>query len=248
MGNIKLFLTSSPGGSYKKDGRRFPCELDNTNSFVDQLKSDWKEKTKVCIISGDPDNFERNDSIREQFAQAFPMSGLPVVEMVTCDHRKDHEILRHLSSFDCVILSGGHVPTQNVYMKEIFLTDKLEKWDGIVIGISAGTMNLADLVYAQPELPGESMDPDYERFLTGLGLTDLMILPHYQELKDDILDGKRVMEDITYPDSMGRTFYALVDGSYVLIQNGERRLFGEGYRLSDGEIVQISKENEVISI
>lgn len=40
-----------------------------------------------------------------------------------------------------------------------------------------------------------------------------MILPHYQDIKDDILDGKRLFEDITYPDSYDKEFYALTDGS-----------------------------------
>jgi len=31
-------------------------------------------------------------------------------------------------------------------------------------------MNCADTVYAQPEEPGEAVDPDYQRFIPGLGL------------------------------------------------------------------------------
>ena len=70
-------------------------------------------------------------------------------------------------------------------------------------------MNCAETVYAQPEEEGEAVDPAYERFLPGLGLTQKMILPHYQAIRDDVLDGLCVMEDIAYPDSMGRQFYLL---------------------------------------
>lgn len=90
------------------------------------------------------------------------------------------------------------------------------------MGISAGSMNCADMVYAQPELEGEAADPSYERFIVGLGLTERNILPHYQMVKDYTLDGLRLMEEITYPDSAGREFYALEDGSYILCADGGR--------------------------
>ena len=35
-------------------------------------------------------------------------------------------------------------------------------------------MNCAETVYAQPELEGESMDPEYQRFLPGFGITKLI--------------------------------------------------------------------------
>ena len=68
------------------------------------------------------------------------------------------------------------------------------------MGISAGHMNCAEIVYAQPEMPGEAVDPDYRRFIPGLGLTKYNILPHYQAVKDDYVDGMRLFEDITFRD------------------------------------------------
>ena len=67
-------------------------------------------------------------------------------------------------------------------------------------GISAGSMNMAQTVYAQPEEPGEGIDPDYVRFFPGLDLTEVNVLPHYQKVKNDTVDGLRLFEDITLPD------------------------------------------------
>jgi dipeptidase E len=120
-----------------------------------------------------------------------------------------------------MILSGGHVPTQNRFFEKIRLRDLLKSCEGVVLGISAGSMNSADEVYAQPEEEGEAVDPAYRRFLPGLGLTKTNLLPHYQENKDDVLDGRRIYADIACPDSMGRTFYAIPDGSYLLIDAGK---------------------------
>jgi len=103
----------------------------------------------------------------------------------------------------------------------------LKSYKGIIIGISAGSMNCADVVYAQPELDGEAVNLTYEKYLDGLDLTKINILPHFQEIKEQTLDGLRILEDISLPDSKSRPFYALVDGSYIFIENNNSTLYGE---------------------
>lgn len=236
-----VYLTSNIGGSYKVDGKRVPTFLSEDNGLLDSLKQNWKVDAKVLIMSADPSDFERNDSVRDIFEVAFPMSGLTIGRMDMCDSRNE-DVLQNLSEYDVVILSGGHVPTQNAFFKRVQLKEKLAGFEGILIGISAGTMNSAETVYAQPELTGESVDKEYQRFLTGLGLTKIMVIPHYQDLKDSFLDGQRLFEDITYPDSFGREFYALVDGSYILLEDGIETVYGEAYLIKDGSIRQICEK------
>jgi dipeptidase E len=136
------------------------------------------------------------------------------------------------------------VPTQNTFFQKIALRELMESFDGTVLGISAGTMNSADVVYAQPEEEGEGSNPDFVKFLPGLNLTKYMIIPHYQDTKDNILDGKKLFEDITYPDSMGKTFYALPDGSYLYARGEKEVLCGEAYQIRDGICEKICSENE----
>ena len=62
---------------------------------------------------------------------------------------------------------------------------------------------------------------------------------HYQKIKDDVLKGKRLFEDITYADSQGNEFYALTDGSFLRVENKKNELFGETYRIKDGNIKKI---------
>ena len=84
--------------------------------------------------------------------------------------------------------------------------------------------------------------------ITGLDLTKTNLLPHYQEVKDDVLDGLRVFEDIACPDSIGRTFYAIPDGSYLFVKDGKEELRGEAYRVKDGLISRISSSGEVVPL
>ena len=107
-------------------------------------------------------------------------------------------------------------------------------------------MNCADVVYAGPELEGEAVDPLYERWITGLGITNINIFPHFQSLRDGYLDGLRLVEDITFDDSVGHEIIALNDGSYIMLENGQATLYGEAYRIKDRQLTQICKDGEHI--
>ena len=243
---MKVFLTSSPCSPYPQEDGRVLYGYSKENGFLERLAEGWEPGCKCVMISSDPKDFAHNDKMQGEFEGFFKLSGIPVSKLVICDERNQEELPRFLLESKIVILAGGHVPTQNAFFKRIRLKEKIQKFEGIVMGISAGSMNCATKVYAQPELSGESVNPAYERFLEGLCLTDLMILPHYQEVKGHVLDGKRLMEDITYKDSIGRTFYALVDGSYVLIQNGRETLYGEAYQIQDGDIRKICEKDSSV--
>ena len=140
------------------------------------------------------------------------------------------------------------MPTQLAFFEQLGLRALLREFTGTVMGISAGTMNCARTVYVQPELPGESLDPAFVRFAPGLGLTGFMLLPHYQRARHFTLDGRRLYEDITYADSMGRAFIALVDGSYIEQHAGRATLYGEAYRIADGRLTQICREGEALEL
>lgn len=241
------YLTSNIGGSYKENGTRVPTQLSTENGLLDSLKKHWKDNSKVLIISADAGDIEINDSILNIFKVSFPISGLPIGQILICDKRNE-KLVDEIADYDVLILAGGHVPTQNKFFERIRLKERILDFDGILIGISAGTMNSAEVVYAQPELDGESVDKEYERFLSGLGITKLMILPHYQDIKDDILDGKRLFEDITYPDSYGREFYVLEDGSYFIVEGKVTTLFGAAYLIQDGNIKQICEKDKSICV
>ena len=242
---MTLFLTSHIGGSVRVDGKRIPSSLLTQNQLVDNIKLRWPGKSNVLFIAADPNDAEKIESYKNAHLYAFPFHGMAIHSYTICD-ASNVAAVDHLEQYDVIILSGVHVPTQNSFFQQIKLQEKLHDFPGIVIGISAGSMNCAEIVYAHPELAGEAIDPEYQRFIPGLGLTNIMILPHYQAIKEDVLDGLRVFEDIAYPDSIGREFYALCDGSYILVENGITSLYGEAYLIKDGNLCKLCENNQVL--
>jgi len=237
-----LFVTSSPyiegaPGAF----------LSNVNGFVDRIRDCLPENPRALFVCSDPDDRGGTCRFAAETTNAFAMEGMAFSSYHVLDRFNAKQAYHLICTADLIILCGGHVPTQNAFFRKIRLRHLLRHFDGCVVGISAGSMNSADVVYVQPEEPGESV-PEFSRFAPGLGLTGVNILPHYQKVKDNILDGLRLFEDITYADSMGHTFFALPDNSYFYQDEDQLLLFGEAYRLRDGILEQICDTDECLNV
>ncbi len=241
---MKLFLTSSPIGIYRSEEPLDYTGFNPANGMTEELRRYWTDGARCLLISAFPDEYELNDRMRGDYERIVHDTGLPASCMDIADLRNGKEKADALLTYDFVILGGGHVPTENAFFKSIGLAEKFREYQGIVMGISAGTMNCARVVYAQPEMPGEATDPSFERFIPGLGLTEYNIIPHFNAVRYDIIDGMRLIEDIAFSDSIGRTFYALTDGSYLLQTEDSAEIRGEAYMIRDGAIKQISSNGD----
>ena len=219
--------------------------LNPENGFVENLREHLPENPRCLFICSNPESGELTDNFARNMNDAFAEAEIECSEFAVLDGRNAEDAQMLIWQSDLIILAGGHVPTQNAFFQEIGLRQLIENFQGVDMGIRAGTMNSADRVYVHPEEPGESA-PEFERFAEGLGLTEVNVLPHYQQVKDNELDGMRLFEDITYADSMGECFFALGDGSYIVEEDGVTTLFGEAYCIQDGEIEQICALGEMV--
>jgi len=218
------------------------------NRFTEALRACYPDSCSVLYVCSAPRKHRMTDYYASIMRQSLMNADLPFRDFTVLDSRNRRQAAELVKKADLIVLTGGHVPTQNRFFEKIGLRELLKEYQGIIIGISAGSMNSADVVYAQPEEKGEGRSRRYRRFLTGLNLTKTMIIPHYQMTKDLSLDGKKLFEDITFPDSMGRTFYAISDGSYLFIKDGKEELRGEAYKIQDGVISKIAEEGEVVHL
>lgn len=232
------FLTSSqdqPGEHH----------LNRANGFDKEFMKVVPQPCRCTYICSDPEDHEGTDKYGWIMRELLEGTGVEIASYDLLDGRNAGRAAELVQNSDLLVLTGGHVPTQNRFFREIGLKTLLEGYDGIIIGISAGTMNCASTVYAQPENPGEAIDPEYEKFIPGLGLTDVMLVPHYQMTKDYMLDGLRLYEDITFGDSHGRKIYVMVDGTYLYVDDKTEELRGEAYLIADGVMKQIASVGDV---
>ncbi|MBP3684370.1 MAG: Type 1 glutamine amidotransferase-like domain-containing protein [Oscillospiraceae bacterium] len=239
---MNCFITSSPF----IDGAPRAI-LSERNGFIDRIRSALPENPKVVFICADPRDHRGICEFASITSAAFAEVGIHFSGYEVLDGTNANRAYNLITHCDFIVLSGGHVPTQNAFFRKIRLRHLLKLFRGTVMGISAGSMDMADTVYVQPEEPGESA-PNFKRFSPGLGLTSVNILPHYQKAKDYMLDGKRLYEDVTFADSMGHEFFALPDNSYFYQDQHGLLLCGEGYRLKNGILEQLTVDDSVLNM
>jgi dipeptidase E len=240
---MKLFVTSSP---YIDGAPR--AILSNANHFIDRIREVLPPYPNVVFVCSNPDDHGGVCRFAAETCAAFLEAGIPFGSYQVLSGETVGRAYAMISHSDFVVLSGGHVPTQNAFFRKIRLRHMLHKYEGVVMGISAGSMNCAGEVYVQPEEPGESLDPNYRRFAPGLGLTWVNVCPHFQKVRHMMLDGVRLFEDITFHDSIDRQFFALPDNSYFYQDEDGLYLCGEAYRIKDGILEKLTVDGEVLDM
>lgn len=129
-----------------------------------------------------------------------------------------------LKKADIIYLQGGDPFIQLKYIKQNGYDEFLKKYDGIILGLSAGTMNLGKIAFY-------SKDEDYPEtlFYSALGLTNLTIDPHF-----DINDKDRVNEAIKW--SKKHRIIGLPDYSAIIIgEDGSIENIGINYVYENGQ-------------
>lgn len=234
---MTLFLTSSPCFGIGGD-------LNPANGLVEELRARLGNDIRCLLITSAPDDTEMTDRMAWEMREAFDRAGMPFDHYEVLDRRTQKFVTRMLSQANFIILCGGHVPTQNTFFRQLRLAQRLHTFRGTILSISAGSMNCADVVYASPELDGETRDTSYLRYLPGLSLTQVNILPHFQMLREAWIDGKRLIDEVVAADSYCRPVYCLTDGTYFLIEGHRTELRGEAYLMLHGKLSHICDDGE----
>lgn len=235
---MTLFLTSSACAVGRSD-------INPANRLVQELLRCTNHVADAVYVTSTPDDIQHTEGYGYGMKDSLERIGIHMNSFKILDNRTIQQAEEYIRQASMVILCGGHVPTQNEFMQRAKLPQLMQDFKGVVLGISAGSMNCATWVYAQPEHPGEATNPNYKRFMRGLGLTERNILPHYQEIKHNILDGMRLFEDIACNDSWGHEYYCLPDGSYIYSEGPDHEeVRGECILIADGKMTPICQEEE----
>ena len=166
--------------------------------------------------------------------------------MLILDNRTIDKIEK-IQNADIVFLRGGTLERQIDFFKKAGVDKQLQTTKAVVIGQSAGSMILSKNVYQYPET---EQDLCLQRFITGLDFFDTMIIPHFNpQTGNEICDGSfNTLVDFFIPDSQGKQFLALQNGSYIIKDNTSCKLFGNAYKIKNGKVEQICQNNQTIDI
>lgn len=245
---MNLILTSSLNFYHKdNDGKKIAQNFGNENGIMNLIKKLTPKHDNFVFVASSEFCYNETDIYASLTFDSFRIS-FPFKNYVVLDGRTKDKTKEIIENADLIFLCGGHVPTQNKFFQNINLKEIIKNTKALIIGQSAGSMNSADVVYAQPEIEGESVDPTYKRYLKGLGLTKISILPHFEQCIDDVVDGKNIFKEISIPDSKIRPFIAYSDGAYIYDDGVQQLMYGKAYLFENGSYHLISQENAVTDI
>ena len=245
---MNLILTSCLDLYSKNEaGERIAHNFGNKNGILDLITKLTPKQKNFVFVASVESNYEAMDKYANITFDSFRLT-FPFDNYIILDGRTKEKAKEIIENADLIFLCGGHVPTQNHFFHNINLREIISNTKALIIGGSAGSMNSADIVYAQPELDGESNDPNYKKYIKGLGLTSISILPHFEQRHDYTLDGKNIFKEISLPDSVIRPFIAYADGAFIYDNGTTQQMFGKAYLFDNGSYQQISEDNTITDI
>ena len=231
---MNIILSSDPMFSVKSENKRKAVKLENKD-FVESLKQCIGKYDNVLFISSDPDDYKNNENYASTIEKSLSLSGIKFNYSDVLDSRNWLFSRSLIKNSDLVILLGGDPLTQMEFFNNIELKEKLKGYKGCLMGISAGTVNMASYVYC-------SKDEDIEETLhyKGLGITNINIEPHFE------VGNVERINNVLIPDSKQTPFIALPNESFIVIKDKKTELYGEGYYFKDGNFNKIDNINIIL--
>ena len=225
----------------------FGLKICGNNGLLEKLRPVWKANSKVLVICAHPDLHQANDHIPMEVECIFAADKLSVSSVEVCDDRNPEIVAERIKDVDVLFFTGGTTSKQNALMQSAKLKENLADFSGIVIGWSAGAMNCTEYVYPMPKIEGETAEPDEidVKCFPGLDiLHGMSILPHFE---------CKYLSLSQLPPSVLAAYFeheiiGLIDGSWILVDGDTATLYGEGYRIKDGEIKNICLDGETLEL
>ena len=201
-----------------------------TRHFTDPIAKVLKEaldiRDSLVFISCQPDNYTQNDEDSHGMHRMFAERNMGFAKHTVIDHRtKGSEAVRLVREASCIFLMGGNATLQFQLMREKGILDEVRCSSAVILGVSAGAMNMGGPTVDIYETP-----TPYE----GLGFANITIKAHYP-LEDEWLQALKQV-------SMELPVCLMTDESAIFVKEESITKIGEIYRLEKGEIRPLTRE------
>lgn len=199
-----------------------------SDAISEQLQKRISNRNKFAFVASEFEQLhEKTDHYFEFFRSMFEEAGIHFEESYVVDGRMTiDEVQRAVAEADVVWLSGGNAPAQRQYFQKYGLENLIREHSGVIIGMSAGAINMADTsIYTL------TCGHCVQEICEGLGCVDITVEPHFQYSKNP----EELLE-------LSRTYliYGLCDESAIICIGNEIEFYGEVYKINAGQIEKIT--------
>lgn len=172
--------------------------------------------------------FEKTDWYCNHFLEMFSKIDINFRSVQVVDSRMSKEAAQEtLKRADIIWLSGGDTPTQFSYLKSYDLIQCLKAHSGIIIGMSAGAINMAKTAVCTLTCEHNQLEI-YE----GLGLVEFSVEPHFD--KNNVTEELLVLSE-TYP------LIGICDEGAIICTDDKTVYIGDIFLLNDRHVTPMIK-------
>jgi len=180
----------------------------------------------VFVASEFMNIYEKTDSYFHFFLNMFSEIGIIFGSAKVIDGRMSKEEAQDcVKNADVIWLAGGDTPTQFSYLKSYGLIDCIKENRGIIIGMSAGAINMAKTAICTLTCGHDEL-----KIYEGLGLVDFSIEPHFD--KNNI--SKELLEL-----SDKYSIYGICEDSAIICTDDEKLIIGDVYLIENGHAAKV---------
>ena len=202
------------------------------NEVTNYFKNDMGGYKNIVFVPANFENMEKVNGYANNDVSWFKEIGINLSGItVLNDTMSKEEMFRSIENTDIIFLMGGDTLKQNDFLMKNDLKPIIKKFKKVVIGISAGAINLSNI-----SLCSKDEEDEVEKTVTyeGIGRINYTIEPHFD------IENKVLLRNELYPLSKELTIYGLPNNTGVrIINNNFEILYGDFYKISNNEVEKI---------
>ena len=191
-----------------------------TNIHAKYLKEDIKDNSVITFIASTFNDKEKTSRYYAIMLEWFKNINITFKESYLINYEvKIEEAKNMINKSDVIFIMGGDTLEQIKNIKEYDIISNLKNREGITIGISAGSINMANSVALARDV--DDNIPQHA-FYKGIGLVNINIEPHFD------LNNEKHNKDII-EISKDNKIICLPDESFMRIKNNNVEIIGDYY-------------------
>jgi len=205
--------------------------LDKEKGFylnqIEYLKEDIMNNSNITFIASSFKNYEKTDIHFNKLLNFFKNICINFKNTYLIDYRINKKVAKeNINNSDVIFIMGGDTHKEFKYIKEYNLIEVINKFNGTIIGVSAGSLNMSKNVCFLDEYQ------DYKIVkYKGIGLTNINIYPHFDIENEEFLNETLEVSKYT-------KLYALPNESFVRIMDDTTELVGDYYICENSKVVK----------
>ena len=197
------------------------------DDFSSLLRTYIKENNKFVFVASEFETiYEKTDWYCNYFLKMFSDCGITFESVKVIDARMSKETAQDMvRNADIVWLSGGDTPTQFKYLKSYGLIPCIREQKGVVIGMSAGSINMTKTAVCTLTCGHNELE-----IYRALGLVEFSVEPHFD--KDNITD-ELLMLSKKYP------LYGICDDGAIICTEDTTAFIGDVFLIDNGHLNRV---------